>query len=105
MEYQQIAAELQTSKPTVILWRKRFAESRFAGIERDQIRPERPRKDRAKIEKEIIELTTQTTPPNATHWSTRMLAEKLGVDHVFVHRVCFRLVDTQLNTTGAVLHV
>ena len=87
LENQQVAAELQTSKPTVILWRKRFAESRLAGIEKDQTRPGRPRKDRAALEKKVIELTTQTTPRNATHWSTRTLAEKLGVDHVFVHRV------------------
>lgn len=32
-------------------------------------------------------MTTQETPPNATHWSTRSLAESLGIDKEIVRRV------------------
>jgi len=87
LENQQIAERLETSKPTVGLWRSRFASGGLAEIQNDATRPGRPRRDRRRIEKKIIEMTTQTTPPHATHWSTRSLAKALGVDHVFIHRV------------------
>ncbi len=87
VESQRIAADLGTSRPTVRLWRSRFAESRIAGIEKDAARPGRPRTDRSDLEKKIIEKTTQSAPVDATHWSTRTLAAELGVDHVLIHRV------------------
>ena len=83
----EIAKDLGTSRPTVGLWRKRFADRGLAGIEKDASRPGRPRKNRRALEQKLIHMTTQTTPKNATHWSTRTLATELGVDHVFVHRV------------------
>lgn len=87
MENEAIASELETSRQTVGLWRSRYSERGIAGIEKDATRPGRPRKNRRSLEKKIVELTTQTTPANATHWSTRSLAAKLGIDHVQVHRV------------------
>lgn len=86
-ENEVIANELSTSRQTVGLWRSRFATRGLAGIEKDATRPGRPRKDRRALEKKIVERTTQTTPKNATHWSTRSLAAELGIDHVQVHRV------------------
>ena len=87
LENQAIAERLKTSKPTVGLWRSRFASGGRAMIENDATRPGRPNKDRRAIETKIVEMTTQVTPPNATQWSTRSLAAALGVDHVLVHRV------------------
>lgn len=87
LENQEIAERLQTSKPTVGLWRSRFASGGVPAIQKDASRPGRPKENRRGIEKKIIQMTTQTTPPNATHWSTRTLAKTLGVDHVLVHRV------------------
>jgi transposase len=87
LENQQIATSLNTSRPTVGLWRKRFASQGLTGIEKDATRPGRPKKDRRQIEQKIVQMTTRQKPRNATHWSTRTLAEALGVDHVLVHRV------------------
>jgi len=39
------------------------------------------------VESEIIRKTTQETPRNATHWSTRSLAAELGISQSMVHRV------------------
>ena len=39
------------------------------------------------MESKIIRKTTQETPENATHWSTRTLAQELGVTQSMVHRV------------------
>ena len=35
----------------------------------------------------IVELTTKTTPPGATHWSVRALADRVGLSPVTVQRV------------------
>jgi len=78
---------LNTSKPTVGLWRQRYAEQGMAGIEKDATRPGRPKKDRRQLEQKIVHVTTRQKPGHATQWSTRSLADALGVDHVLVHRV------------------
>jgi len=81
-----IAAELVVKPHTVGRWRARFAEHRLRGIERDLPRGGRPR-EREAIESEIIRMTTQEKPANATHWSTRSLAKALNVNQSLVHRV------------------
>jgi transposase len=91
LQNDQIAAHLGISKPTVGMWRSRYVEmGGLAAILKDATRPGRPRKNRAALEKRIVETVTQTQPKSATHWSTRTLAAELGVDHVFVHRVLRR---------------
>lgn len=87
LQNDEIAAELETSAQTVGLWRRRFVDQGLGGLEKDATRPGRPRKDRRSLEKKIVEMTTQSKPANATHWSTRTLAAELGIDHVYVHRV------------------
>ncbi len=83
----EIAAELGTSRQTVGLWRKRFAEQGISGIEKDAPRGGRPPKARIAMERRIIEKTTQENPRNATQWSTRTLARELGISQSMVHRV------------------
>src|SRR5436190_2913227 len=87
LENREIAARVNASKPTVGLWRARYAKLGLAGIEKDASRPGRPRKDRRDLEQRIVQMTTQEKPRNATHWSTRSLAAVLKIDHVLVHRV------------------
>ena len=82
-----IAANLETSKKTVSLWRTRFADHRLKGIEKDAPRGGRKPLKRNALAQRIIEKTTQEKPPNATHWSGRTLAAALGVDKSMVWRV------------------
>ena len=82
---QVIAERVAVSRPTVNLWRSRYAQSGLAGLA--AIRPPgRPRSvDRAKII-----AATLTPPPKSlgmTHWSSRLLAPRLGVDHATVAAV------------------
>ena len=86
-ENRDIAAELGVSRPTVGLWRQRFASLGLAGIEKDAPRGGRPSRKRRSVEKQIVESTTQTKPAHATQWSTRSLAKKLGVSASMVQRV------------------
>lgn len=82
-----IAERLATTRPTVGLWRARFAEARLAGIEKDAPRGGRRPRRREAAEQRIVQVTTQERPTNATHWSVRTLAEHLRLDRSLVHRV------------------
>lgn len=65
-------------------WRNRFAAGGFAAIERDQARGGRPvRTDIANL----IALTTQSTPEKAAQWSTRSMAELVGISKSSVNRI------------------
>ena len=83
----QIARTLGVSRPTVILWRRRFAEGGAAAL--TETKPGRGRKpaiSAAKI-KAIVQATTQTTPPGQTHWSCRSMAKAQGVSPATVQRI------------------
>ena len=82
-----IAKELRTSRPTVIQWRKRFAEKGPVGVAEDA--PHGPSKkalSAGKV-KAIVEATLHTTPKDATHWSTRTMAKAQGVSNATVCRI------------------
>ncbi len=83
MQNKAIAQQLGVGREQVARWRERYAESRLAGIERDLPRGAPP----AKVDvARLVELTTQTKPEAATHWSTRTMAAKLGVSAASVLR-------------------
>jgi len=83
----EMARRLGVSRPTVILWRQRFAEGGAQAL--TETKPGRGRKpaiSAAKI-KQIVQATTQTTPPGATHWSCRSMAKAQGVSPATVQRI------------------
>lgn len=82
-----IADELQVERTIVGRWRRRFVAQGLAGIEQDAPRGGRRPTIRNRVARKIIETTTQTRPPDATHWSTRRLARELKVSPAMVQRV------------------
>ena len=86
-ENKDIAVELGVTRATVGRWRDRFAARGMVGIEKDAPRGGRPPKTRDDLAEKIIEMTTRQKPANATHWSTRTLAEVLGTNRSMVSRV------------------
>jgi len=80
-----IARRLGCSQPTVMLWRRRFAERGIAGL-RDADRPGRPRTYDERFRQELIAKSLER-PPAATHWSTRQLARELGTSAMTVQRI------------------
>ena len=87
VESQEIARRLAISRPTVQLWRQRFLSLRLAGLEKDAPRPGRiPRISQSRVD-EIVNATLHTKPKNATHWSTRTMAEAQGVSEATVRRI------------------
>ena len=83
----QLAKVLGTSRPTIILWRRRYAEAGIPGLLRDAPRPGRRRRLRAQKVQAIVEATLHTTPRAATHWSVRTMARAQGVSPKTVHRI------------------
>ena len=83
----QIASNLGISHPTVQLWRDRFLSFRLPGLEKDAPRPGRIPKMSHKKVMAIVNATLHTTPPDATHWSTRTMAKTQGVGHATVQRI------------------
>ena len=84
---QVIAAEMGLSRPTVQLWRNRFAAQGLAGIVKDAPRPGRKPKLPVALVRRVIQATLETTPPNATHWSVRTMAEAQGISRMAVQRL------------------
>jgi transposase len=87
MQNNEIAETLAISRGCVGTWRKRYASSGIDGIIKDAPRGGRKPTKRDAIAHEIIVATTQTRPANATHWSTRLMAEHLNTTQSMVHRV------------------
>ena len=74
----EIAAELGIRRAMAARWRTRFAEHRLDGL-LDEPRPGRPRTISDAQVEEVIVKTLETTPPDATHWSTRSMAGEVGL--------------------------
>jgi len=82
----EVARSLRITPQTVGKWRSRFVVRRLDGL-LDEPRPGAPRKvGDAQIER-LIATTLNQTPRDATHWSTRSLAKKLGLSQSTVSRV------------------
>jgi transposase len=72
----------------VIGWRRRYAREGLAGLT-DRLRPGRPQTVRRARRAEIL-ASTLTPPPEhlgIAHWSSRLLADALGISHNTVARV------------------
>jgi transposase len=82
-----IAAEIGISNQKAARWRKRFLKFGLAGLQKDAPRPGRkPTITPSKVQ-EVISKTTQEKPANATHWSTRTMAEAAGLSEKSVRRI------------------
>ena len=82
----KVAADLDVSDETVEKWRSRFLERRLDGLS-DQPRSGRPRAVTDADVERVITLTLETTPKDATHWSTRSMAQRSGLSHTTVSRI------------------
>ena len=82
----EIAERLTISRATAAIWRARFAEHRLDGL-LDEPRPGRPRTITDEQVEEVIVKTLETTPNDATHWSTRSMAREVGLTQSAVLRI------------------
>lgn len=82
----EVARCLRITNQMVGKWRARFLEKRLDGL-LDEPRPGTPRRLSDVEVERVLTMTLESTPKNATHWSTRSLAEACGLSRSSVHRV------------------
>jgi transposase len=82
----EIAERVGVSRNMAATWRSRFAEHRLDGLT-DEPRPGRPRTISDERVDLVITTTLESTPKDATHWSTRSMAREVGLTQTAVSRI------------------
>jgi transposase len=83
---QAVADRLGISRPTATKWRSRFVARRLEGLA-DEPRPGAARTITDEQVEQVLVTTLETTPADATHWSTRSLARQLGMSQSAISRI------------------
>lgn len=81
-----VSAEVGLSKQAVGKWRARFVERRLDGL-LDEPRPGAPRQIADADVERVLTLTLETTPTDATYWSTRSMARRSGLSQSAISRI------------------
>ncbi len=95
----RVARELRLTKQTVGKWRSRFVAARLDGL-LDEPRPGAPRRISDAQVEQMVTLTLEATPREATHWSTRAMATRCGLSQSTVSRI-WRAFGLQPHRTEA----
>src|SRR5215210_7983892 len=82
----EVAERVGVNISTARRWRNRFAEHRLDGL-LDEPRPGQPRTIADAQVEDVIIRTLETTPNDATHWSTRSMAREVGLTQSAVLRI------------------
>jgi transposase len=86
MSNTEIAEKVGVTKQVVGNWRKRFLARRLDGL-LDEPRPGAPRKITDEDVERVITMTLEGPPADATHWSTRSMAEASGLTQTAISRI------------------
>jgi transposase len=81
-----VARQVGVTGQTVGKWRRRFVAQGLAGL-LDEPRVGAPRSVGDEQVERVIALTLEETPADATHWSTRAMAQRAGVSATSVRRI------------------
>ena len=81
-----VAKKLHITGATVCKWRERFRVSRLEGL-LDEPRPGTPRSITDAQVEDVVTKTLESMPDNSTHWSTRLMAQKVGLSQTAVVRI------------------
>ena len=82
----EVADRLGVDPDTVGKWRRRFLAGRLEGLH-DEPRPGAPRSIGDDAVEAVIVKTLEETPADATHWSTRSMANATGMSQSAVSRI------------------
>ena len=82
----QVSHRLHLTVQTIGKWRSRFVQKRLDGL-MDEPRPGTSQRLSDKEVEEVLAMTLESTPKDATHWSTRSMAQACGLSHMSVHRI------------------
>ncbi len=82
----EVAKDMGVSLPTVGKWRQRFIDQRLEGLH-DEPRPGAPRTVTDEQVEAVVVKTLESLPKNATHWSTRSMAQATGLSQSAIVRI------------------
>jgi transposase len=86
LDNDQVAPRVGVGRVTVGKWRERFLELRLDGLN-DEPRPGAPRSITDEQVDQVVARTLESKPKAATHWSTRGLAQDMGMSQTAVARI------------------
>lgn len=86
MSNTEVAEKVGVTKQTAGKWRQRFLARRIDGLP-DEPRPGTPRRITDADVERVITTTLETTPPAATHWSTRTMARASGLSQTAISQI------------------
>jgi transposase len=81
-----VAARVRVTQQMVGKWRARFVARRLDGL-LDEPRPGTPRRITDVQVEAVVRDTLETTPHDATHWSTRAMAARSGLSQTTIRRI------------------
>jgi transposase len=82
----EVAEQVGANRLTVGKWRARFVADRLDGLD-DEPRPGAPRSITDDAVERVTVKTLEETPRDATHWSTRSMAQASGMSQSAVSRI------------------
>ena len=82
----EVARAVGVCAHTAGKWRRRFVEARLDGLF-DEPRSGRPRTIGDEQVAEVVTLTLERTPKDATHWSKRSMAARVGLSATTIGRI------------------
>ena len=83
----EVASRVGKSVLTVRRWRRRYAAKGVDGLLKDATRPPGRKPLTARKIKQVVNLTLNEKPPDATHWSERTMAARAGIAPSSVHKI------------------
>jgi transposase len=86
LDNKAVADRLQINAVTVGKWRKRFLDGRLQGLA-DEPRPGAPPSITDAVIEQVLNTTLHEQPATGPHWSTRGLAQSIGVSQTTVSRI------------------
>lgn len=81
-----VAKRLHITGATVCKWRERFRVNRLEGL-LDEPRPGAPRSITDAQVEQVVTKTLESMPENSTHWSSRLMAKKIGLSQTAIVRI------------------
>jgi transposase len=84
--YNEIKEQLDTTAPTIALWKRRYREEGLVGLA--TFHPgQPPQKLTPQLRAKILAKTQQQPPDGSTHWSLRKMAAVMGVGKDLIRQV------------------
>ena len=83
----EVATRVGKSVLTVRRWRRRYASKGVNGLLKDATRPPGRKPLTARKINQVVNLTLNEKPPDATHWSERTMAARAGIAPSSVHKI------------------